>query len=299
MKFKSAKSILSQYSEFGMSNEELLKMHNVLFHMLKDLKACCEKHGLVYMLCGGTLLGAIRHKGFIPWDDDVDVMMPRRDFQTLAQCMLEDYGEKYEVKDQHILKVLLKGTRYKEIWNDDPNGCHSIYIDVYPIDNMPKGKRRIRAWRFFWAKHAGAFILDYKYPSKHILELEKKDKSIAAYYKKRRMLGRLFNLFGGLNHYNAVAKKLAEYKKETGYLGIPLISYNREKFKSEILTETIQAQFCNELFTIPAHYDEYLKNLYGSDYMIPPPPEKREVHASVEIDFGIYEKLNERGEFEQ
>lgn len=302
MKVKSAKSILSAYADKKLSEDELEKLHRVLLHILKDFKACCERHGFTYMLCGGTLLGAVRHKGFIPWDDDADVMMHRKDFEKVGQAMLDDYGDKYSItdpKDQHILNILLNGTEYDEIWHEAPNRRLSIFLDVYPIDNMPKGKKRFKAFRFYWAKHANAFIMEYKYPSKVVREIEKKDKEVASYYKKRRMLGRFFNLFGGYDHYNKVVNKLANYKKETGYLGIPCaIAYNREKFKSEILTETMDAEFCGEFFTIPLHYKEYLTNLYGEDFMTLPPPEKREVHVSASIGFGKYENLNEKGEFD-
>lgn len=303
MKFKSAKSVLSKHSDYKLDKNKTEQLHRVLLHILKDFKACCERHGLKYMLCGGSCLGAVRHKGFIPWDDDADVMMPRKDFDEVGQAMVEDYGDKYSIidpKNCHILNIVLNGTVYEEIWNADPNRRRSIFLDVYPIDNMPKGKSRFRAFRFYWAKHANAFILDYKYPSEYIKELEKKDKAVRSYYRKRRFLGFLFNIFGGFNHYNRVVNKLARYKKETGYLGIPCaISYNREKFRAEVLTETVDTEFCGEKFKIPKYYDEYLTNLYGADYMTLPSPEKREVHVSAKMDFGKYAELNEKGEFDE
>ena len=302
MKFRSAKSILSEYTDKKLGEGDLEKLHRVLLHILKDFKACCERHGFTYMLCGGTLLGAVRHKGFIPWDDDADVMMPRKDFERVAEAMREDYGDKYsftDPKETHILDIMLNGTVYDEIWNDAPNKRASIFLDVYAIDNMPKGKKRLKAFYYYWAKHAHAFILEYKYPSKVVKEIEKKHRAVASYYRKRRLLGWFFNLFGGYNHYNRVVYRMANYKKETGYLGIPCaIAYNREKFRAEVLTKTAQAEFCGDTFTIPAHYDEYLTNLYGADYMTLPPPERREVHVSASMDFGKYADLNERGEFD-
>ncbi len=302
MKFKSAKSVLSKYTEYKLDDEKIEQLHRVLLHMLKDFKACCEKYGFRYMLGGGTCLGAVRHKGFIPWDDDVDIMMPREDFEKIGQAMKECYGDKYSVTDPfecHLLNILLNGTVYEEIWNGDPSRRMSIFLDIYPIDNMPKGKRRLRSARFYWAKHAHSFILEYKYPSEYVKKIEQTDKDVKSYYKKRRFLGRLFNFFGGCNHYNKVVYKLARYKKETGYLGIPCaIAYNREKFRAEVLTDSVDAEFCGENFKIPKFYDEYLTNLYGSDYMTPPPPEKREIHVSARVEFGKYADLNEHGEFE-
>lgn len=301
MKFKSAKTMTSKLFLGKVYEVELTKLHNVLLHILKDFKACCERHGLKYMLCGGSCLGAVRHQGFIPWDDDADVMMPREDFDKVAAFMLEDYGDKYSVNNMeldHVLNFMLKGTLYKEITTGDSGG-RNIFLDVYPIDNMPKGKRRFRASRFFWAKHACSFISEYKHPSEIIKNAGKTDKALASYFRKRRALGCLFSIFGSPAHYNRVVTKLAKYKKATGYLGIPCaIAYNREKFRAEVLTETIDAEFCGVTFKIPKFYDEYLTNLYGADYMVIPPPEKQEVHAA-KIEFGIYENLNEKGEFDE
>ena len=64
------------------------------------------------------------------------------------------------------------------------------------------------------------------------------------------------------------------------------------------MTDSVDAEFCGENFKIPKFYDEYLTNLYGSDYMTPPPPEKREIHVSARVEFGKYADLNEHGEFE-
>lgn len=301
MKYRSAKSILSEKISYRLTDEQINNLHNILFFMLCDLKNCCDRHNLKYMLGGGTCLGAVRHKGFIPWDDDIDVMMPRKDFERLGQYMLEDYGERYSVKDPqdyHILNILLNDTVYDEVWNEDPNRRLNIFIDVYAIDNMPKRKCRLRAFRFFWAKHAGMFILDYKYPSKFIKDIEKQDKTVRSYYRKRRLLGWFFNLFGGFDHYNRVVHKLANYKKETGYLGLPLaIAYNREKFEARVLSESVDAEFCGETFKIPKYYDEYLTNLYGGDYMILPPENKREVHVPAKIDFGKYKNVKDYNDF--
>jgi lipopolysaccharide cholinephosphotransferase len=282
---------------------DIEKLHRVLFHILKDFRNCCDRHGLKYMLCGGTLLGAVRHKGFIPWDDDADVMMPRCDYEKLGAAIIEDYGDKYKVTDcksHDIMNILLNGTIYDEVIDDSPDRRRSIFLDIYPIDNMPKGKHRLRAFRFYWAKHAEAFVTEYKYKSSYIKELCKTDKEVAAYFKKRWFVGFVFSIFGSCEHYNKVVQKLANYKKETGYLGIPLaIAYNREKFRSEVLTETTTAEFNGETFTIPEHYDEYLTNLYGADYMTLPPPEKREVHVAAKVDFGVYANLNEHGDFDE
>ena len=112
MKIKTAKSVLSKYIKDKRDDEELYKLHNVLFHILKDVRDCCMRHGLTYMLGGGTCLGAVRHKGFIPWDDDVDIMMPRKDCEFLVDALKKDYGDKYDMTSPttHIMSnIMLNG----------------------------------------------------------------------------------------------------------------------------------------------------------------------------------------------
>lgn len=288
---KAHADVLSHFPEYKLSDEQRKKLHAELFEMMCDFKQICAENGLTFMLCGGTLLGAVRHGGFIPWDDDVDVMMPRSDYEKLYDVFegnkkyYLDGPEKKECAHK-MIKMMKHGTTYVEVGSDHPDypSGKNLFIDIFPIDNMPKGKARLRALRFYVAFHAASLIYENKYRSPILEKLAKEDKEVKKYYRMRHNFARILRIFGSGRRHTKKALKLANYKKNTGYLGIPLgIAYNREKFEARILSEVGELNFCGVPFPVPAHYREYLVNLYGPNYMDPPPPEKRGSHAIAEF----------------
>lgn len=287
-------TVLRYFREYELSEDDLDKLKKILVGMLKDIHELCEQAHLSYMLCGGTLLGAIRHKGFIPWDDDVDIMMPRKDYDLLAQNIKDTYGDKYFVtefgKDGcpfRMMKIMLNGTEYREILRQNHPYFCGIFVDVFPIDNIPE-KHKFRAKMFNFYTKAFFAIQDYKFPSELILEKCKEHKELKKYYYKRRRVGAICNFLIGQKTVENKIKKLSEYGPETSLQGLPLgIYYDTEVFKAGTFDERIFADFCGERFYIPGNYDEYLKNLYG-DYMKLPPEDKRRRHQVFKLDFGPY-----------
>lgn len=287
-------TILEYFSEYEISEIELKKLHDVLLLILDDIHVLCEEYNLHYMLCGGTLLGAIRHRGFIPWDDDVDIMIQRNDYYRLKEAILEKYGDKYTVlllndgnSPYRMMKIMLNGTVYREILCENVPSCCGIFIDVFPIDYIPK-HHLLREKVFNFATKAFFAIRDYKYPSKIILEKCRQYKKLKKYYNKRRRVGHLCNIFFGERFYRKRLLSLSEYKKITSLQGIPLgIYYSTEIFDSGTFDERELADFSGHSYYIPCQYDVYLKNLYG-DYMKLPPEDKRRRHQVAEIDFGVY-----------
>ena len=85
------------FSEFVFSDEQIELLHKTLFDMLMDIKRVCEKHDITFLLSGGSMLGAVRHKGFIPWDDDLDIMMLRSEYVKFRQAVLSEMTDKYDL----------------------------------------------------------------------------------------------------------------------------------------------------------------------------------------------------------
>ena len=131
-----------------MNKEEQEKLKQIELNLLVCFKEICEKHKLDYFLTGGTLLGAVRHKGFIPWDDDIDVGMPREDYETFlrvaSSCLPDGIFLQTRKTDPEVpfnfAKLRDSRTTFIETSIKDLDINHGVYIDIFPIDYFPASK---------------------------------------------------------------------------------------------------------------------------------------------------------------
>ena len=126
--------------------EELKALQACFLEIIKDIDRVCQEHGLCYMAAGGTALGSVRHKGFIPWDDDVDILMPREDLNRFVELFEECMGDKYELttpnSDKYQLESMISAVYKKNTlkaafldYNTPfPKGVH---IDIFAIESVP------------------------------------------------------------------------------------------------------------------------------------------------------------------
>lgn len=129
-----------------MSNQYLEKVQNFSYDILKEFDKFCEKHNLTYFICAGTLLGAIRHGGFIPWDDDIDVSMPREDYDKLINeyekllppNLILQYYKNTANYANSFAKITNKNTTIVEKSGFSDYSIHGVYIDIFPIDGAGK-----------------------------------------------------------------------------------------------------------------------------------------------------------------
>ncbi len=251
------------------------EIKQIQIKLLKELTAYCEKKSLVYFLGYGTLLGAVRHKGFIPWDDDIDVIMPRDDYDKLIN-EFNIFHEYIKLFDSSIdptypytfVKLSDPSTIIKEEMSAKYNKL-GVNIDIFPLDNVPeilsdqtKIMKRIKYYRN---------ILDIKN-----IKINKKRK---LYKNIILILGKILFYF---IDYKVLVNKIINISKETKssgkYTGCLVWNYGeKEVMEKEIFTESIKLEFENILYNAPKNYDKYLKNLYG-DYMTFPPSNKRVTH---------------------
>lgn len=290
----SKKLYSTAFPEYILDDDALKRMQNELFKILLDVKYVCEKYDIKYILNGGTLLGAVRHKGFIPWDDDLDIMMKREEAEKLAARFREEFPDKYLVAEPlcdekyvvKSVKIFKKGTKYVEIPYVGIDAFDMLFIDVFVIENVPANKilRNIhcRIYNFFYK--AASVCVDYKYPSPIIEQKAKENEEVARYVKTRRRLGNFFSHVGGMKFYLRLCDNIANMKRHTGWVGLPSDGDINENYPENVLCDTIMAEFCGEEFPIPAAYDEVLSGLFG-DYMKLPDPEDRERHVAYVAEF--------------
>lgn len=278
------------------SDEEIKKLREVFLKSYRDLEKCCDKYGLTVMLIGGTVIGAVRHKGFIPWDDDLDVAIPRKDFEVLKQVFEKELGEKYILSSPNYKNnannrfpmMLVRNTLFVEAGNSPYDEASKIKIDIFIIENIPSNPIH----RFF----KGVLCSGLMFVASNVETYEKKNTVLKEYmcktvegkraYKRRIFIGKLFS-FSSFQKWMDKVDKACQYNKKSNLMGIPSGRghYFGEIRHRETFLPTSKGVFEGMNVNLPGDPDDYISNLYGRDYMTLPPEEKRERHHIVDIQF--------------
>ena len=272
-----------------LSPEDSKALKRCLIDIFKVVAEVCKKNKLTIMLAGGSCLGAVRHQGFIPWDDDLDLMMPRADYDKLISLckqgalgdnFLYTYPNKYSDGPTMFLKIYMKGTLMKGIIGGNSSYPQECFVDIFPIEGITKSTllRRIKG---FFADFI-RLIANTVAESSKMTEEEKcfytTDKDLLNYIKKRRMIGKIFSIIPHKKWiwwYDCLVKNTSQ----TEFLGIPT---GRKRYNGEILPRSAFLPSTIGIFegvevNLPANTDTYLKNLYHN-YMELPAEDKRERH---------------------
>lgn len=275
--------------------DESKALKSAILEIYQDVAALCDKYNLTYMMSGGTCLGAIRHQGFIPWDDDLDIMMPRKDYNQLI-ILLEKgkLGEKYEFSypnshtDANIifLKVFRKGTKDVELFNINTPFPKGIYIDVFALDAVPKYNwtQKIKGFLANAIQYIAIARLYKQYPSKQLKEYMYMDEALKKRYKLKMLLGTLASFASHAKWIYWFDKFVASSREDRPW-GIPTGRkyYNGEIFDKSVFIPVKKAVFEGLEVNVPNDTHTYLTNLYRN-YMELPPEDKRERHFVCEIE---------------
>ena len=271
------------------TEEEAKRLKALLLEMYKDIASLCDRHNLVYMMGGGTCLGAIRHKGYIPWDDDLDIMMPRDSYETLIALLTQNaLGEQYEFSTPNkkddckntFLKIYRKDTLDVEITSETFPGPVGVYIDVFPMDYAPKSAlcRKAKGLISDLLQAICSCVFYTEYPSKRYKEFMMQSKEGKIRYRQRMFLG---HLFGIIPHRKWVwwFDQWNSCDKDTGYLTIPTgrKHYLGECRPTDTYLPVAKAEFEGLEVNVPNKVHDYLLSMY-KNYMDFPPVEKRERH---------------------
>ena len=231
----------------------------------------CDEHGINYWLDGGTLIGAVRHKGYIPWDDDIDIGMMRQDYEKFTELFTGQGRFKFirpEKNSEYYAahgKVLDTDTILYE--PDEKGNKLAVYIDIFVYDNAPDDaritKKMFRLRSICYVCNVARQARIFQPPKGGIM------RRLCVY--ALRLAVRIFprGFFVRKILENAKRYSDSDTKKIGNFLGVAKMTCNKSA-----LSEFIESEFEGRKYKIPAGYDEYLREFYG-DYMQLPPPEKR------------------------
>lgn len=291
-----------------LTEEQLIKLKQNLVDIATDFADCCDKNGLNYMMGAGTALGAVRHKGFIPWDDDMDFHMPRKDYNIFLEIAEKELGDKYLFRSNArgdkvpypSIHMIRKGTRYINFadliaMSEVPSEEQGIYIDIIPYDNASNikifryAKESIGLLLYFIASCVDLYSA-FLYFKKKGLEITKEDYN--SILSKVR-LGKIFSFWPTwkwmcLIDYLVTSNKNDNSKWVTCYVGKRINKYTH--LRSDLWGDN-RAEFEGHYWKIANNPVKYLTKEYSADYMTPPPIDRRKIHPIFELIFSDGTKL--------
>lgn len=271
-------------------NEVVLNIDGVKkiqLQLLKYFDTVCQQQNLKYSLAYGTLLGAIRHKGYIPWDDDIDVMMPRKDFDLLVKFFLKKINDPQYllatsfIDDDYfspLAKLYMLNTRVYQSYGQREGKKIGVNIDIFVVDSIPKD----------------SFIAEnyYKECQKLRKEWGYSVRSIFAKHRSRNVffdiLGNLYSLFYKIRGYKFYRDKYIKYCinesfNDSPYVGVVIFGEGllKEKMSKDMFDNLIKMKFEDGFYYCIDCYHAYLEQIYGNYMELPPLEERVSKHKSV------------------
>ena len=279
-----------------MNSSEIRKYQETQLKMLKDIYEICEKLDIEYYMIGGTVLGAVRHGGFIPWDADIDIAMKRKDYEALRQYFAANENEKYfyehySTEKNHLSPhalIRIKGTninycgRVSEEYQPKYTG---IYLDIFPLDEPPKEKhlqekqmKKIKNIKRIIELKAGYTYKDTSVIKKHVKRIVQIPLSVISMERLNRCLDRAMTKYSGSG--SGMLVSMASH-----------YSYWKQLMPEDVYGKPKKLEFEGLKFSAPAKPHEYLTKIYG-DYMQLPPEEKRfsDLDNIISVDYEVEEE---------
>ena len=265
-----------------MDNDTLKRLHNSLLMILDEIDRICRNHDIPYFLDSGTALGAVRHGGFIPWDDDADVGMLREHYETFLEVAKNELSAEFFLQTSETdseyskfsAKIRLNNTFFPEKREEASNIHHGIFVDIFPFDYISDDQKKaisdIKKMR----------ILNrlYSLRVRHPLE--------EGILRKIARCG--IKIIPQVKIYNTCTRHMTKYNLGmTNHVTCYPYKMNNHMFlifNTSYMNSSIDIGFEGRQYQIMKGYDEYLKIMYG-DYMQLPPVEKRVWHFKGDIKF--------------
>lgn len=271
--------------------EELEKIKKYEMEIFRDFAKVCEENGLKYWGIGGTGIGAVRHKGYIPWDDDIDLGMTYDDYVVLNRILQRDYKDKYTVANCENYKdyasmnehICMNGTKFvtKDAARlDYPQG---IFLDIFPHFKSPVDtKLRVKHGKSMWFWGKVLILRQIPFPVIPFKGIKAKIVHCGTFVVSC-LLKLIFPKKWLINKNMKVSLKYNDLD-ECVYIFTSNPKYRDWYFDKETVSNPVKYPFEDTEMYFPKNLDEYLTNTYG-DYMKLPPEDKRKTHAPILMEF--------------
>lgn len=269
--------------------QNITLLQNAILEIMKFIDKVSRENNIEYFIMGGTALGAVRHKGFIPWDDDLDIFMTIDNYYKFKKCLSTNRNDEYFLQEWSVVdgyleyaKLRKNNTTYiEENYKNERNMHHGIFVDIMILHKCKKNYFEL-VKQYFISKYVTLYALS------------KRNWKPNTYYKKLCL--RIVNKIS----FRLMLKMFYRYIYKWDYLKsdyywiyyITKAKLKQGKFKEKIFSKTKEIQFCGIMLYGPNDINQYLKIRYGN-YMILPNKEEQKlyIHAkyfNTEIDYKNY-----------
>lgn len=270
--------------------EALERLQTVELGILSDFARFCDKHDIKWFLESGSALGAVRHSGFIPWDDDIDVGMMRDQYEKFIAAAKTGYPIGYSIQTFSdtpgcpvlFSKISKDGTRFVNQETIEADFNQGIFIDIFPYDYLSadnaianKQISNARKWKYIAYLY---YLKTVKVPHSGLIGWIEKKICVILHALVRRILTP--------RHIREKFEKSREMcEGDAGDRCICFSSYLLKSFPSNQFLDTRSVKFNDAYYPVPSSTEDYLTRMYG-DWQTLPPPDERRTHLPLLIDFG-------------
>lgn len=277
-----------------LTEDKLQQLHGILLEMMNDIARLCQKNNIDWTLIGGSALGAVRHKGIIPWDDDIDIAMLRKDFEIFKVVFPGELSNKYELKlpgDEgylyHFPKIYRKGTTVQNIQSAEGT-LECVSIDLFVMESV-SDNRIVRTLHglLCTALLVTVSAMRMKQCKNNLLKYGANSKQLCNAVERRATFAVFFSFFT-LEQWLETAESVFSLCKDNSSKWIAIPSGNKHFFGELFLREKMctlkHIKFEGEEYRIIEDTDYYLRHMYGTEYLKIPEEKEREKHVYVQFD---------------
>ena len=281
---------MAQETFTDISREDLHQAQKIMLYIMKKIHEICVKHNIKYWLDYGTLLGAIRHDGFIPWDDDLDICMMREDYEKFNKVAQAELGDEFFLQLPETTpnfyfaygKVRLCNTLWLETkWQYPPLKNTGLFVDIFPMDPFPESK--LKQWKLVAFRRIFDGVINQK------IRKQKAGNFIKVF--PRWCCAMLLPVKFMVKRQEKIIRNLQRYKNSSPLISKLCMDTIRDLCDKSMFDELVLHKFEDAEFYIPARYDERLKMLFNNYMQLPPEDKRYGHHGILKYDFGKYKDL--------